>query len=182
MEALSSPIIEPRRLQFLLPSPRRAHLVGVAGSGMRALPEVLIGCGWGVSGSNLEPASVGRLAARGVRLFQDHSAEHRPPDAELVIQSDAVRLMFSASRMWCVFQPHKDPEPPASWTNWPKVCKMPTGCWWPRYFAPGRMMYNRGAWPPPTWHERPRPWAPTCRRPLNERCRINRTDRREYMP
>ena len=37
--------------------PRRAHLVGIAGSGMRALADVLLGWGWLISGSDLDIAS-----------------------------------------------------------------------------------------------------------------------------
>ena len=36
-----------------LPRLRRAHLVGVAGSGMRALADVLAGWGWQLTGSDL---------------------------------------------------------------------------------------------------------------------------------
>ncbi len=70
---------------------RRAHLVGIAGSGMRALAEVLAGWGCRVSGSDCgDFAGVERLAAGGVRLFQGHAAEHIPPKTELVVYSDAV--------------------------------------------------------------------------------------------
>ena len=34
--------------------PRRAHLVGIAGNGMRALADVLLGWGWPLSGSDLD--------------------------------------------------------------------------------------------------------------------------------
>ena len=44
--------------------PRRAHLVGVAGSGMRALADVLAGWGWQLSGSDSNAAAVRDLAAR----------------------------------------------------------------------------------------------------------------------
>jgi UDP-N-acetylmuramate--alanine ligase len=58
-------------------SPQRAHLVGIAGNGMRAMAEVLVGRGWRVSGSDLQ-------------LPEGHHAENVPPDAEVVIVSDAV--------------------------------------------------------------------------------------------
>ena len=72
------------------PRPRRAHLVGVAGNGMRAMADVLAGWGWQLSGSDLNLASMQGFAAAGVRLFQGHSAEHLPNETELVIFSDAV--------------------------------------------------------------------------------------------
>ena len=70
--------------------PRRAHLVGVAGSGMRALADVLKGWGWQLSGSDLGLDGMRNLAAEGVRLFSSHSAEYLPPETELVVFSDAV--------------------------------------------------------------------------------------------
>ena len=99
---------------------RRAHLVGVAGSGMRALADVLAGWGWRVSGSDCCVDGIQAMAAErlsnvggvaycskpspptplplagegrldgGVRLFQGHAAENLPADTELVIYSDAV--------------------------------------------------------------------------------------------
>lgn len=102
------------------PSPRIAHLVGVAGSGMSALAEVLSGWGWRVSGSDLcpdaldqppfvlwtsapEPARAGVVSRQPpedrphratsgavVRVYRGHQAEHLPADAELVVASDAV--------------------------------------------------------------------------------------------
>ncbi len=69
---------------------RRAHLVGIAGNGMRALADVLVGWGWTVSGSDLDTSLAKHLIAAGASLFQGHAAEHLPPDAELVVYSDAV--------------------------------------------------------------------------------------------
>jgi UDP-N-acetylmuramate--alanine ligase len=69
--------------------PRRAHLVGIAGSGMRALADVLLGWGWQLSGSDLDVAPVRSLAAN-VRLFQGHDAANLSDDTEEVIFSDAV--------------------------------------------------------------------------------------------
>jgi UDP-N-acetylmuramate--alanine ligase len=69
---------------------RRAHLVGVAGAGMRALAEVLLGWGWQLSGSDLAIAPVRGLAREGVRLHEGHSAAHLPPQADLLIYSAAV--------------------------------------------------------------------------------------------
>jgi len=68
----------------------RAHLVGIAGSGMRSLADVFLDWGWRLSGSDevIEPAEY--LAARGVSLHGGHAAEYLPPDAEVVIASDAV--------------------------------------------------------------------------------------------
>jgi UDP-N-acetylmuramate--alanine ligase len=73
-----------------LRQPQRAHLIGVAGSGMRALAEVLAGWGWQLSGSDSNAVAVRDLAAKNIRVFEGHAAEHLPPETQLVIYSDAV--------------------------------------------------------------------------------------------
>ncbi|MBN2579591.1 MAG: UDP-N-acetylmuramate--L-alanine ligase [Pirellulales bacterium] len=72
--------------------PSHVHLIGVAGSGMRALAEVLHGWGTGVSGSDLTPEEVEPFATRGMTLFTGHDAGHLPSEADLVVHSDAVPL------------------------------------------------------------------------------------------
>ena len=73
-----------------------AHLVGIAGAGMRALADVLIGRGWRLSGSDRSLQSARRLAttaglaAAEIRLFEGHAADHLPSGTELVVYSDAV--------------------------------------------------------------------------------------------
>lgn len=69
---------------------RRAHLVGIAGAGMRSLAEVLVGWGWRLSGSDLVGDRMGSLIALGVRTWAGHAAEHLSPQTDLVISSDAV--------------------------------------------------------------------------------------------
>ncbi|MFH1267745.1 MAG: UDP-N-acetylmuramate--L-alanine ligase [Planctomycetota bacterium] len=69
---------------------RRAHLVGIAGAGMRSLAEVLLGWGWRLSGSDLAGDRTGPLTALGVRISTGHAAEHLPPETDLVVTSDAV--------------------------------------------------------------------------------------------
>lgn len=70
--------------------PRRAHLLGIAGAGMRALADVLLGRGWTLSGSDLDPGSAGGLIEAGVRVFQGHARNNLSPGTELVVYSDAV--------------------------------------------------------------------------------------------
>ena len=72
------------------PEKRRAHLVGVAGAGMRALAEVLLGWGWELSGSDSAVESLEELAATGTRLFGGHAADHLSGTTELVVHSDAI--------------------------------------------------------------------------------------------
>ena len=69
---------------------RRAHLIGIAGAGLRSLAGVLLGWGWRLTGSDLAGDSVRSLRAAGVRVHQGHAAAHLPPQTDLVIYSDAV--------------------------------------------------------------------------------------------
>jgi UDP-N-acetylmuramate--alanine ligase len=67
---------------------RRAHLVGLAGSGMRSLAQVLLDLGCAVTGSDLAPAEA--LARMGLGVCPTHDAQNVPSDADLVVYSDAV--------------------------------------------------------------------------------------------
>ncbi|HVC98172.1 MAG TPA: UDP-N-acetylmuramate--L-alanine ligase [Pirellulales bacterium] len=69
---------------------QRAHLIGLAGSGMQALAELLLERGWSLTGSDLDPTGAAWLAAAGVRIGTGHTAEQVPADCDLVIYSDAV--------------------------------------------------------------------------------------------
>ena len=71
---------------------RTAHLVGVCGSGMKALAELLSGQGWKISGSDLHLTgeTPQALAKRGLRLHQGHQREFLPHDAELLVYSPAI--------------------------------------------------------------------------------------------
>lgn len=80
------------RSAALLAAGGRAHLIGAAGAGMRALTDVLYGAGWRLSGSDSSatPAEVARWQAHGVPMFTDHNVAHVPLDADLVVHSLAV--------------------------------------------------------------------------------------------
>ena len=70
---------------------RRIHFVGIGGSGMSGIAEVLANQGFEVSGSDLaESATTRRLAGLGVRIAAGHAAEH-VADADAVVVSTAVR-------------------------------------------------------------------------------------------
>jgi UDP-N-acetylmuramate--alanine ligase len=79
-----------RNSQPLDARPYLAHLVGIAGAGMKALADVLLGMGWQLSGSDLAACSTQGLAAAGVRLFQGHAAQHLDARTQLVIFSSAI--------------------------------------------------------------------------------------------
>ncbi|CAL1240190.1 UDP-N-acetylmuramate--L-alanine ligase [Candidatus Methylocalor cossyra] len=69
---------------------RRIHLVGIGGTGMSGIAEVLINLGYRVSGSDLaENPSTRRLAELGARIHLGHAAE-QIADAEVVVISSAV--------------------------------------------------------------------------------------------
>ena len=66
------------------------HFIGVGGSGMCGLAEVMLNLGWKVSGSDLQPnESTGRLRQLGVQVSIGHRAE-QIGDAALVVYSAAV--------------------------------------------------------------------------------------------
>lgn len=70
-----------------------AHLVGVCGSGMKALAEVLAGRGWIVTGSDLHApdSTIAAFSRRGLRIHSGHEARFLPGEADLVVYSPAVR-------------------------------------------------------------------------------------------
>jgi UDP-N-acetylmuramate--alanine ligase len=80
----------------------RAHLLGVAGSGMRAMARVLLQSGWTVSGSDIsefgsEPFWLGRL-----QFTLEYRLDRLPAGTELVVYSDAIgpehRLRLEAQK------------------------------------------------------------------------------------
>ena len=73
-----------RRIQHI-------HFVGIGGSGMSGIAEVLLNLGYTVSGSDLKPsATTDRLAALGARFTAGHAAAH-VAGAHVVVTSTAVR-------------------------------------------------------------------------------------------
>jgi UDP-N-acetylmuramate--alanine ligase len=70
---------------------KHIHFVGVGGSGMSGIAEVLANLGYAVSGSDLAAsATTRRLEAQGVRVFIGHAAEHIGA-ASAVVVSTAVK-------------------------------------------------------------------------------------------
>ncbi len=69
---------------------KRIHFVGIGGSGMSGIAEVLANQGYQVSGSDLsESATTRRLAAQGIRIAIGHSAQNVSA-ADAVVVSTAV--------------------------------------------------------------------------------------------
>lgn len=82
-------------LRMAVPPPwpqRKAHLIGVCGSGMRALAELLLGLKWTVSGSDLQKpsAAIQGFIRHGFQFYPEHAAEHVPTNADCVVFSPAV--------------------------------------------------------------------------------------------
>jgi UDP-N-acetylmuramate--alanine ligase len=70
---------------------RRVHFVGIGGSGMSGIAEVLVNLGYGVSGSDLAAnAATRRLARLGAKVQVGHAAAH-VNGADAVVVSSAVR-------------------------------------------------------------------------------------------
>jgi UDP-N-acetylmuramate--alanine ligase len=70
---------------------RNIHFVGIGGSGMSGIAEVLINLGYVVSGSDLKrSATTDRLASMGARIFEGHQAQN-VADVHVVVTSTAVK-------------------------------------------------------------------------------------------
>jgi UDP-N-acetylmuramate--alanine ligase len=70
---------------------RRVHFIGIGGSGMSGIAEVLLSRGFEVSGSDLiSSATTARLQSLGARVFEGHDAS-RVAGADVVVFSSAVR-------------------------------------------------------------------------------------------
>ncbi|MEN8259948.1 MAG: UDP-N-acetylmuramate--L-alanine ligase [Pseudomonadota bacterium] len=69
---------------------RRIHFVGIGGTGMSGIAEVLLNLGYGVSGSDLrESVTTQRLAGLGAMIHIGHGPENIE-DADVVVASSAV--------------------------------------------------------------------------------------------
>ncbi|MBW3542507.1 MAG: UDP-N-acetylmuramate--L-alanine ligase [Planctomycetes bacterium] len=70
------------------------HLVGICGSGMKALAELAGDLGWRVSGSDLsmDEGTHARLAARGLVVHRGHHPRFLPDDVDVLVHSPAVGL------------------------------------------------------------------------------------------
>jgi UDP-N-acetylmuramate--alanine ligase len=71
---------------------RSAHLVGICGSGMKALAELLNAQGWEITGSdsNASMAVVTALAGRGLRIHPGHKGGFVPEETDVLVYSPAV--------------------------------------------------------------------------------------------
>src|ERR1700742_1415958 len=87
---MSSTINERTRLEDRMRRIQCIHLVGIGGSGMGGIAEVLLNLGYQVQGSDIKGNAVTqRLARLGATIFVGHSAEHLG-EANVVVVSSAV--------------------------------------------------------------------------------------------
>ena len=88
-------MINSGNLQKLISTPmrrvRRIHMLGIGGSGMAGIAEVLLNLGYEVSGTDLkESAATRRLVGLGAIIFIGHAAENAH-QADAVVVSTAVK-------------------------------------------------------------------------------------------
>ena len=70
---------------------KHIHFVGIGGSGMSGIAEVLHNLGYTITGSDLSDGAVlKRLASLGIQTFVGHSASHVAA-ADAVVTSTAVK-------------------------------------------------------------------------------------------
>lgn len=82
--------IDQRRGEHGMSRIRRIHFIGIGGTGMSGIAEVLLNLGYEVSGSDQgENASTSRLRSLGARVFKGHVPEH-VEGAEVVVVSTAI--------------------------------------------------------------------------------------------
>ncbi len=70
---------------------KKIHLIGIGGSGMSGIAEVLINSGYSVTGSDIEYSqTIEKIESIGGRVFIGHSSENIK-EAEVVVYSTAIR-------------------------------------------------------------------------------------------
>jgi UDP-N-acetylmuramate--alanine ligase len=69
------------------------HFIGIGGSGMSGLAEILLASGFQVSGSDIKKSEIcSRLEQLGASIRIGHAAANVPPTASLVVYSSAVTM------------------------------------------------------------------------------------------
>jgi UDP-N-acetylmuramate--alanine ligase len=69
---------------------KNIHFIGIGGSGMSGIAEVLLNQGYAVSGSDVNTnAAINRLQTLGAQIFHTHHADH-VADADLIVSSSAI--------------------------------------------------------------------------------------------
>ena len=70
---------------------KKLHFIGIGGIGMSAIARILLGQGFGISGSDVKRGRLTEvLENEGAHISYGHAAENLPADAEAVVYSSAV--------------------------------------------------------------------------------------------
>ena len=88
-------MVSTNNLQNMMTAPmrrvRRIHMLGIGGSGMAGIAEVLLNLGYEVSGTDLkESAATERLTELGAKIYFGHRAENAH-NVDAVVVSTAVK-------------------------------------------------------------------------------------------
>jgi UDP-N-acetylmuramate--alanine ligase len=84
-------VSEKGRPRIVLGRTRRIHFVGIGGSGMNGIAELLVNLGYEVTGSDAKASAVTeRLVSLGARVHEGHDATH-VGTADVVVYSSAIR-------------------------------------------------------------------------------------------
>ena len=76
----------------LLRTVKRIHFVGIGGSGMSPLAEILYSLGYDISGSDMnESDNINRMHSLGIPVYMGHQAENIR-QAELVVYTSAINV------------------------------------------------------------------------------------------
>ena len=72
----------------------KIHFVGIGGTGMNGIAEVLVTLGYHVTGSDMaDNEATQRLKGLGVEIFREHSAEN-VKGADVVVISSAIKADY----------------------------------------------------------------------------------------
>ncbi len=70
---------------------QKIHFVGIGGSGMSGIAEVLLNLGYRVTGSDLKPSDITqRLKRQGAKVMIGHRSDQLPEGTDIVVVSNAV--------------------------------------------------------------------------------------------
>ena len=90
MKHMETAVRTDEQLQEILRSVKRVHFVGIGGSGMSPLAEILHSRGYRITGSDVNPSdNVDRMTRLGIPVAM-HQAAENVGDAELVVYTSAV--------------------------------------------------------------------------------------------
>ena len=85
-------------IDTLLKEVKRIHFIGIGGSGMCPLAEILLSLGYQLSGSdNNDTETFRRIEKEGAKVYLGQTKANLTPDIQLVIYTNAI---LRATRSW----------------------------------------------------------------------------------